>query len=173
MERLLKNIKTAEDEHTVQLLREFKSLRKQGYLEKKQLIPILKWKSPRPLKHYEANSDASVKEITKLAFEAKNDSLKIHILTALKGVNYPAASAIMMFYDQKRYPVLDIRVWQQLYKARLVSTNAKGQNFSLEEVQIYFEVIRELAKKLNLPAREVEKRIFDHDRKTRQGKLYR
>ena len=50
----------------------------------------------------------------------RNELLRMHLLTALNGVNYPAASAILMFYDRKRYPVLDIRVWQQLYKAGLV-----------------------------------------------------
>jgi hypothetical protein len=90
----------------------------------------------------------------------------------LSGVNYPAASAILMFYDKTKYPVLDIRVWQQLHKAKLVTSNSTGQTFTLKQWDNYLLVIRKLAKDLNLTARQVEKRIFDHDRKTRPGKLY-
>ena len=61
-----------------------------------------------------------------------DEKLKIHILTALIGVKYPSASAILMFID-RNYPVLDIRVWKQLYNLNYVNSNPNGQNFTLEE----------------------------------------
>jgi hypothetical protein len=168
----LTSIKDFEDEKTNELFRQFKSLDKQDSLTKEQLLKILRWKSPRPLRHYEANSEKAVKEITSLAFATQNDSLKIHILTALTGVNYPAASAILMFYDRTKYPVLDIRVWRQLYEAKLVDTNSRGQNFTLNQCEKYFQVIRQLANDLNITARQVEKRLFDYDKKNQIGNLY-
>jgi hypothetical protein len=107
-----------------------------------------------------------------MAFSAKNDLLKIHILTALSGVNYPAASAVLMFYDRKRYPVLDIRVWKQLYTANLVDTNSRGQNFTLKQCEVYFNVIRQLATDSKLNARQVEKILFEYDKKNQVGNLY-
>lgn len=172
MKKLLSGISSREDKKTIELFNEFKALNKQEFLTKEQLIKILKWKSPRPLRFYEANTEKEVKEITTLAFATKNDSLKIHILTALSGVNYPAASAILMFYDPAKYPVIDIRVWQQLYNAKLVDTNSRGQNFSLNQWGIYLKIIRDLAKELGLTARQVEKRLFDHDKATRPNNLY-
>ena len=172
MNQLLTTIPDFEDEKTIELFTEFKNLNKQGSLTKEQLIKILRWKSPRPLRHYEANSEQVVKDITTLAFAVDSDRLKIHILTALTGVNYPAVSAILMFSDQAKYPVLDIRVWQQLYKAKLVGTNSRGQNFTLNQWDTYLTVIRELANNLKLTARQVEKRLFDHDKKTRLNNLY-
>lgn len=169
---LLKSLPDTDDERTYELYKQFRHLKKQGYLTKKELIDILRWKSPRPLKHYESNEEKMVREITKLAFAAKNDVLKLHILTALNGVNYPAASAILMFYDPKKYPVLDIRVWKQLYAAKLVTTNPRGQNFSLKQCSEFLTVIRKLARELNLTARQVEKRLFDYDRSTQRGRLY-
>lgn len=173
MKEILKTIPNQEDEKTLELFKKFDALNKQDFLTKAQLIDILKWKSPRPLKHYIANSETEVKEITTHAFASKSETLKIHILTALKGVSIPAASAILMFYNPSIYPVIDIRVWQQLYKAKLVNTNPKGQDFKLEEWEIFLSVIRSLAKELNLTARQVEKRIFDLDVDTREGKLYK
>lgn len=172
MKQLLKTIQDSEDKKTLELFKEFKTLNKQNYLTKDQLIKILRWKSTRPLQHYKANSEKEVQEITALAFATKNDNLKVHILTALKGVNYPSASAILMFYDRTKYPVLDIRVWKQLYKAKLLDTNERGQNFTLAQWETYLKVIRGLAKELHLTARQVEKRLFDHDRKTQTKPIY-
>ena len=169
---LLKSLPDTDDQHTYELYKQFRHLKKQGYLTKKELLDILRWKSPRPLKQYESNEEKMVREITKLAFAAKNDVLKLHILTALNGVNYPAASAILMFYDPKKYPVLDIRVWKQLYAAKLVNINPRGQNFSLKQCGEFLTVIRKLARELNLTARQVEKRLFDNDRNTQRGRLY-
>jgi hypothetical protein len=172
MKKLLSTIKDFDDEKTIKLFMEFQFIKKQDSLTKEQLIKILHWKSPRPLRHYEANSEKDIKEITSIAFATKNDGLKMHILTALTGVNYPAASAILMFYDRTKYPVLDIRVWRQLYKAKLVDTNPRGQNFTLKQCEKYFQVIRQLATEFNLTARQVEKRLFDHDKKNQIGNLY-
>jgi len=172
MKQLLSTINDFEDSKTLELFNEFKSLRKTGVLTKKELIKILRWKSPRPLRFYESNTDSSIREITKLAFATKNDNLKVHILTALNGVNYPAASAILMFYDKSKYPVLDIRVWKQLHNFKLVDSNERGQNFTLQQWETYLKVIRALAKELNLTARQTEKRIFDHDRKTQTAPIY-
>ena len=171
MKHLL-SVPDCEDEKTLELFRKFAAMKRQGYLTKSQLIEILKWKSPRPLRFYEVNSETEVREITRLAFATRNDRLKVHILTALKGVNIPAASAILMFYDRKKFPVIDIRVWQQLHKAKLVKTNQKGKGFKLAEWEIYLNVIRNIGTKNNLTARQVEKRIFDIDRQTRKGNLY-
>jgi hypothetical protein len=172
MKQLLRSIPDKEDDKTIELFHLLDSSNNCGFLTKEQFLKILLWKSPRPLRFYNENSEQTVNEVTTLAFATNNDSLKIHILTALKGVNYPAASAILMFYDRRKYPVLDIRVWQQLYKAKLVGTNSRGQNFTLQQWDSYLKVIRKLANELNLTARQVEKRLFDHDRITRLGNLY-
>jgi thermostable 8-oxoguanine DNA glycosylase len=167
--------KTADFENskTLELLKISKIIYKQGYLTKDQTIRILKWKSPRPLRFYEQNSETEIETITKLAFQQSDDKLKIHILTALKGVNYPSASAILMFYESENYPVLDIRVWKQLHKNNLVTTNPNGQSFTLEQWATYLKVIRSLAKENNLTSRQVEKRLFDFDKSTQIGNLYK
>lgn len=172
MREILIEIPDYEDKKTINLFKEFESLNKQDFLTKDQLMKILHWKSPRPLKYYSSNSEKDIREITALAFSTSNDSLKIHILTALNGVNYPSASAILMFYDPSNYPVLDIRVWRQLYNANLVDTNSRGQNFTLKQCETYFQVIRQLATDLKLTARQVEKRLFDFDKKNQKGNLY-
>ncbi len=171
MKHLIKTQLGIESQRTLDLMKESKIFKKQGFLNKEQLLKILHWKSPRPLKHYSSNSEKDIIEITKLSLSTKNDTMKLHILTALKGVNYPSASAILMFYDPIKFPVLDIRVWQQLYKAKYVNSNEKGSDFKYHECEIFYTIIRELSNELNLSARQVEKRIFDIDQDTRIGNL--
>ncbi|MCW5911945.1 MAG: hypothetical protein KIT62_12770 [Cyclobacteriaceae bacterium] len=175
--KLIEKIKRTpdfEDEKTQVLFKGIGDIKKQGYLTKEQGIKILKWKSPRPLRHYQKNSEEDFLGISKIAFNSTDERIRIHILTALNGVNYPAASAILMFYDKTKYPIIDIRVWKQLYKAGLVDTNERGQGFRLKEWEKYLEIIRALALKMNLTPRQVEKRLFDIDRNEQEqiGNLY-
>lgn len=162
-----------EDETTQNLFSLSLKIKKQGHLTKDQAISILKWKSPRPLKYYNMNSDEDFTKITRLSFTQKDEKIKIHILTALIGVKYPAASALLMFYDKTQYPIIDIRVWKQLYKNNLLTENPNGQAFTLGQWNNYLTVIRQIANENGLTARQIEKRLFDYDRKTQRGTLYK
>jgi hypothetical protein len=77
-----------------------------------------------------------------------------------------------MFYDPTKYPIIDIRVWKQLYNAGLTKTNPRGQSFRLSEWEKYLQVIHELASKTQLTPRQVEKRLFDIDKAEQIGTLY-
>jgi hypothetical protein len=140
-------------------------------LTKNQDIKILKWKSHRPLRFY--NQNKNFESVTKLALRQTDEKLKIHILTSFKGINYPCASAILMFYDRTMYPVLDIRVWKKLYECGLLKENPHGRNFKLDQWEKYLKIIRNLARKNNLTARQVEKRIFEFSKITQKGTLYK
>jgi thermostable 8-oxoguanine DNA glycosylase len=161
------------DETTTNLFSLTNSVKRKGFISKDLGMKILKWKSHRPTKHYDKNSKADFENITKNAFQQKDEKIKIHILTALTGVSYPAASAILMFYDPDQYPVIDIRVWKQLYKNGLLTENPKGQNFTLYQWETYLNAIRQIAKELAITPRQVEKRLFDHGKKNQIGTLYK
>ena len=160
-----------EDLKTSEMFEYFDSLKQPRFLTKEQCLKILKWKSPRPLKHYNKNSNEDFIKITRLAFSQNDEKLKIHILTALVGVKYPSASAILMFLD-KNYPVLDIRVWKQLYNLKFVKTNPNGQSFTLDEWNIYLKTIRSIANQYNTNSRQIEKKLFDYDKANQIGNLY-
>ena len=78
-----------EDEQTLRLFENIGNIKEQGFVTKEQDIKILKWKSPRPLKHYQLNSEKDFRDISELAFKATDEKMKMHILTALSGVSYP------------------------------------------------------------------------------------
>lgn len=171
--RKIEAVPYVEDTKTVQMFSALQHLKEIGHLRKEEGVQILKWKSPRPLRYYLSNSEEDFIEASRVAFyPGTTERIRIHSLTSLNGVNYPAASAILMFYDRTKYPVLDIRVWQQLYFAKLVTTNPRGRAFTLGEWVAYMEAFSFLSVKTGFNVREIEKRIFDIDRMERLENLY-
>lgn len=170
--RLIKNYPYSEHNVAADLFNEIGNFKSRKFLTRGELIKILKWKSPRPMQRYEMNTELNVRAITKAAFTTNHEGVRIHTLTLLHGVNYPAASAILMFYDRTRYPVLDIRVWKQLHKIGLVKTNEKGKGFKNEEWLEYLKIFREAAKEFGVPVRHLEKSFFDKDQAEQEGNLY-
>ncbi len=170
--RIILETDDSEDEKTKALFKMSKNIFDKRFLNKEELIKILRWKSPRPSKLYNQNEENDILHITKLALSQKDDALNIYILSALKGVSYPSASAILMFYNPDKFPVLDTRVWKQLYKCNLVNENPRGMNFTLNQWRKYLEVIRGLSVQYNLSTRQIEKRIFDYDKLNQKDTLY-
>ena len=79
------------------------------YLELNELETLVKWKSERRKALVKENCDSDVKYITKCAFLVKGERPRIEILTCLSGVAYPIASAILHFFHEDPYPILDFR----------------------------------------------------------------
>ncbi len=169
---ILKSYEYNEDSNTLKLFDDLVQVRKRKFYLKSEFIKVLKWKSPRPLKYYKENPEEYIEEVTRLALNQSNDKLKIHILTALNGVSYPAASTLLMFYDMESYPVIDIRVWKLLYEFNLVKNNQRGQNFTINQWSEYLSVLRDLSNKMEFSVRKTEKVLFDFHKKERPDKLY-
>lgn len=180
MKEQYKNIKelikarlsTEEDEETQKLIVELKDVIKRGYFTKKELLKMGMWKSPRPKNWYSANSEEELIEISKKVFSTNYEKRKIDLLTQLKGVSIPAASAILMLTDPQNYGVIDIRVWQVLYKYRSVKVKPNGTNFGLNNWYNYLMKLRYFAKIFNVKARDIERTIFYYHFEIQEGTLY-
>ena len=95
------------------------------------------------------------------------------MLTTLKGVSIPTASAILTLIDPKNYGVIDIRVWQVLYLYDSVKVKPTGTNFDFNNWYNYLMKLRFYAKKFKVSARDIEKTIFFHHKKIQDGNLYK
>lgn len=143
-----------------------------GYLTKDEFFEICMWKSPRPKKYYLNNSEKIIREISKKVLITNSEDIKIRLLTSLKGVSIPVASAILTLLDPKNYGVIDIRVWKLLYNYGEVKTNPKGQMFNVSHWKIYLNLLRKYAIQFNMKAREIELILFFHHREAQEGRLY-
>jgi hypothetical protein len=166
------HLSTIEDTETSSLIKRIKAARRRGYLTKPELVKVCRWKSARAIRHIRRNSAGAVAKATRAAFGTRSEEQKLAHLTSLHGVSTPMASAILMLADPSRYGVIDIRVWQLLFRMGAVSTNADGVGFSFKEWYRFLMIIRYFAGKYRVKARDVERTLFNVHTQSQAGLLY-
>ena len=173
LEPLLKeHLETEEHGPTYDLIGEFRAVKNRGYLTKKELERVCQWKSPRAIWLIRENSSYLVRKRTSDAFSTRSEKRKLALLTTLRGVSVPTASAILMLHNPKRYGVIDIRVWELLYKVGAVTTKPKGVGLGFKEWYRFLMIIRHFANKFNVKARDIERTFFIVHKMFQDGKLY-
>jgi len=174
LEKLIeKNLNTEEDTITAVLMNKLKGVEKRGYFTKEEFLEMGMWKSPRPKQQYLKNSEEEVISISKKVFSTKFEKRRMELLTSLKGVSIPTASAILTLIDPKNYGVIDIRVWQVLYLYGSVKVKPTGTNFDFNNWYNYLMKLRYYAKKFKVSARDIERTIFFHHKRIQDGDLYK
>ncbi len=169
---LRRELVTEEDAATAALIARMIPARRRGYLSLGEFLAMARWKSARALHHYKRNGPARVREATRRALAARSERRRMEHLLALDGVSVPVASAILTLLDPRRYGVLDIRAWQQLYALRGVDANPAGRGFSVAQWLRYLATLREHARRLRAPVRAVEFTLFLIHRQRQRGRLY-
>ena len=162
------------EEHppTAALIRELAGVRARGAFTRGEFTRMCRWKSPRARLLWEANSPARVRAVSRAVLATRSERRRMELLTSLRGVGVPIASAILTLIDPRRYGVLDIRAWQLLFAIRSVTINARGQGFTIEQWEQYLSALRQHARRLRVTARTVEYTLFLCHRKFQQGTLY-
>ena len=171
-ELIEKNLSTEEPGSTLELINDLKIVKERGYFTKDEFLKMAMWKSPRPKKWYLANSEETIEEISRKVFATNCEKRRMELLTQLRGVSIPAASAILMLTDPENYGVIDIRVWQILYLYGSVSAKPTGRNFNFNNWYDYLMKLRELADKFGVKVRDIERTLFLYHVRIRQGRLY-
>ena len=122
------NLSTTEPSNWKDLFHRMEKAKIRGYLTKDEFLEVCIWKSPRPKRHYLSNSEASIKEISGEVFSSNSDEVKIGLLTTLKGVGIPVASAILTLLDPKNYVVLDLQIMKLKEKTFLKNMKMYNKN---------------------------------------------
>lgn len=126
-----------------------------GYLTKESFLDLCRWKSPRLLGHAKSNSASFIKEATTVAFATEHEELKMGALTALAGVGYPMASAILHLVHIDNYPLLDFRALWSL-------GIAKPPQYNFRFWWSYVEACRKIAKESKLDMRTIDRALWQY-----------
>lgn len=160
------------------------AIQRQGYLTYEQLMEISDWKAGRRnRRHIKKNSRENVVEVTKHAFSFEDDELRVRALHSpnLHGVRVPVASAILTFYDPKKYGVIDQHTSRSLYRngetlSRKWDFNSKFfrkkklLGFTIDDYMEYLRVIQTIAQKVSeetgveFTLRDVDKALWQEDK---------
>jgi hypothetical protein len=157
---------------TAALVRALAGVRARGTFTRAEFERMCRWKSPRAQHLWRANSAARIRAVSRAMLATRSERRRMELLTSLRGVGVPIASAILTLLDPRRYGVLDIRCWQLLFATRSVTSNRRGQAFTLPQWLEYLAALRLYARRLGVPARTIEYTLFEVHRKNQLGTLY-
>lgn len=88
-------------------------VRERGCYDRKDLLTVGMWKSPRTKPRLESNADEMIHDITSTALAAPL-TIQHLILTLLHGVNVPMASSLLMAWQPDEHTVIDVRAVKSL-----------------------------------------------------------
>jgi hypothetical protein len=162
-----------EDRATAALVRELRHVKRARQFSRAEFIKMCRWKSPRAVHHYERNAPATIRTRSRQVLRSGDERHRLELLTSLKGVSVPTASAILTLIDPERYGVIDIRVWQLLFRIGAVESKPGGIGFRFADWLRYLAILRRHARALRVPARRVELTLFEYHRRTQAGRLYK
>ena len=130
---------------------------KRGYLVKKELLKLAKWKAVRSSGHIHKNSDEYIHEITGFSLKAKTERARIQTLTNLDGVHWPTASVVLHFFHSDPYPIIDYRA---LWSLSLEVPKQYNFNFWWKYVQI----CRLYAKEAAVSMRTLDRALWQYSK---------
>ena len=162
----------AEDAPTAALLRDLRHVKRARQFSRAEFLKMCVWKSPRAVHHYERNAPAVVRRTSRAVLRARSERRRLELLTRLKGVSVPTASAILTLIDPRRYGVIDIRAWQMLYRIGAVRRKPGGVGFRSADWEEYLSILRGHARVLGVSVRRVELTLFEYHRRRQKGRLY-
>jgi hypothetical protein len=173
VEALLRRELVEEDPATAALVGELADVRRRGWFTRGEFLRMCRWKSPRALRRYAANPAATVRRVSRAVLAARSERRRLELLTRLRGVSVPTASAILTLIDPRRYGVLDIRAWQLLFGLGSVDRKPAGRGFAARDWLEYLGELRRHARRLGVTARAIEYTLFQCHRRFQKGRLYR
>jgi hypothetical protein len=129
----------------------------QGCFTRDDFLSLCRWKARRAERHYVQNADADVRAVTGLALSTKDERLRICLLMALHGVNWPIASVMLHFGAQDRYPILDVRA--------LWSVGVQKPSFYTFDLWwMYTQFCRELADDIGVTMRTLDRALWQYSK---------
>jgi hypothetical protein len=147
-------------------------IKRKGVVTRTEFLEMCRWKSPRGIARCQRNSPATIRRVSRTVLRTKDERERLRLLTSLKGVGIPRASAILTLIDPRRYGVIDIRAWGVLRALGVVTGNHRGQRFTARQWEQYLNALRDQARRLRISVRAVEHTLFQKHRAiTRQLNL--
>jgi hypothetical protein len=147
-------------------------VRRAGEFDRAAFLAMCRWKSPRALLHYRRHTASSVRRVARAVLATRSERRRLALLTALRGVSVPTASAILTLIEPRRYAVLDIRVWQLLHALGAVEACPAGRGFGAAHWEQFLGLLRAQARALGTTPRLVELTLFHYHRAVQTGRLY-
>ena len=132
------------------------------YLNKECFVRLGRWKTKRQTSNYQLNDENTIIQVTRCAYQANDALIKLSILKTLRGVGVAVAGTILHYLHPDRFPIFDYHARATLKRANLWSrdVNDDSDQAWLE----YIKTMNELAKRLGVSLRDLDKALFAYDK---------
>jgi len=128
-----------------------------GWLTKEEFLEICEWKTQRSKSRCARNDEFTIHTVSRAAFATSDESLKIDLLRTLEGVEWPTASTLLHFCDERPYPILD-------YRALWSLGHAKAPHYTMDFWLEYLAYTRALAKRLKHDIRTIDRALWEYSK---------
>jgi hypothetical protein len=130
---------------------------KRGYLNRDEFLAICGWKSQRTKSRCASNDEFTVRTISRAALASRDEPLKMDLFRTLTGVEWPTASTLLHFCDERPYPILDYRA---LWSLGL----GKPPHYTMEFWLEYLAFTRRLARRLKLDIGTLDQALWQYSK---------
>lgn len=132
--------------------------KERGYFTKDEFQGLCRWKTLRSQSRVKSNPAAFIEETTRIALDSPFEELRIGMLTLLRGVSWPTASAVLHFAHRDPYPVLDFRALWSL------GIDTRPQFYTFNYWWGYTEYCRELAHRHGVAMRILDRALWQYSK---------
>jgi hypothetical protein len=128
-------------------------VRERGHFLRQEFLDTYAWKTRRTLEQAKKYSGAEIADVTSVAFRQTDEKLRVCLLRALDGVDWPVASTLLHVGVSADYPILDYRA--------LWSLGSQMPSWvSFEFWWTYVQCCRKLAAQAGVTVRELDKALW-------------
>ena len=128
--------------------------KERGWFTASEFFELADWKSPRPRRHVRANRPAVIEEATRIALSAEAEEIRMGVLLAIRGVQWPTASTVLHFGHRDRYPILDVRALESL------GFTQKNAYYDFDFWWDYVTICRRLADEHEMDMRTLDRALW-------------
>jgi hypothetical protein len=129
------------------------AVRARGHFLREEFLDTYRWKTHRTVYLAEKYTDEQIADVTGVAFRQSDEKLRVCLLRALDGVNWPVASTLLYVGVSPDYPIIDFRALWSLH-------SAMPSVVSFDFWWAYVECCRHLAGAAGVTVRELDKALW-------------
>lgn len=135
-------------------------VKKRGYYMRTAFLTLAKWKAARNIRRCDANAAEEIEYVTRMGLSPENkfERLRIGILRALQGVDWPMASVLLHFGHKDPYPILDFRALWSL------GCEQEPAYYSFDLWWSYVVCCRDLREKAGTTMRTLDRALWQYSK---------
>lgn len=141
----------ADDQHVIDAISP--AVRERGYFLRDEFMDTYRWKTTRTAARAAKYSEAEIAEVTGVAFRQTDEKLRICLLRALDGVDWPVASVLLHVGLDPGYPIID-------YRALWSLGSGEPSGYTFQFWWVYVGVCRQLAAEIGVSVRDLDKALW-------------